>query len=123
MALLLGLMSCAFFLFGPIVSTQTFYLACFLVGLPMGYWGLFVTIASESFGTNLRATVTTTVPNLVRGATVPITLLFAYLNVGLGFGMVYAAACVGLITFTIAFYHAYKLKETFGKDLNFVEKV
>ncbi|HVG40595.1 MAG TPA: hypothetical protein VM888_03200 [Chitinophagaceae bacterium] len=45
----------------------------------VGYWVIFVTIATEEFRTNTRATVTTTVPNFVRGAVVPLTLLFQYL--------------------------------------------
>ncbi|HEX2962747.1 MAG TPA: MFS transporter, partial [Ignavibacteriales bacterium] len=57
-------------------SPTYFYALCLLIGISIGYWAVFVTIASEQFGTNLRATVTTTVPNFVRGSTVPITLSF-----------------------------------------------
>src|SRR5208337_3431942 len=53
-----------------------FYGVCLVLGFASGYWAIFVTVAAEQFGTNLRATVATTVPNFVRGMVVPITLLF-----------------------------------------------
>ncbi|MCE1227370.1 MAG: MFS transporter, partial [Geobacteraceae bacterium] len=52
------------------VSAEAFYGICGLLGFGIGYWAIFVTIAAEQFGTNLRATVATTVPNFVRGMTV-----------------------------------------------------
>jgi hypothetical protein len=57
-------------------TPQTFYIICAILGVANGYWALFVTIAAEQFGTNLRATVAITVPNFVRGALVPIALHF-----------------------------------------------
>ncbi|NJN35622.1 MAG: MFS transporter, partial [Saprospiraceae bacterium] len=68
------------FLFGRGFSASFFLFLCFILGVGIGFWGLFVTIASEQFGTNLRATVTTTVPNFVRGAVIPITLGYKYLE-------------------------------------------
>ena len=86
----------------------------------MGYWALFVTIAAEQFGTNLRATVATTVPNFVRGSVIIITPLFVLFKDQ--FGILNGAGLVGLITISIALLGLWKMEETFGKDLNFVEE-
>jgi putative MFS transporter len=61
-------------------SAATFYLVILLLGFGVGYWAVFVTIAAEQFGTNIRATVATTVPNFVRGAVVPLTSAFKYIK-------------------------------------------
>ncbi|MFA7361117.1 MAG: MFS transporter [Candidatus Kapaibacterium sp.] len=97
-----------------------FYTLCLLLGISGGYWAVFVTNAAEQFGVNIRATVTTTVPNFVRGAVVPATFLFQYLTPGVG--IVYSALFVGFITVIIAFISMTKLQETFGKDLNYIEE-
>jgi MFS family permease len=120
-SLVAGLLLSAIYLFSSNWSPTAFYALCFLLGVSMGYWGLFVTVASEAFGTNVRATVTTTVPNFVRGATVPITLSFAWLQEVYGFSMTNSAAVVGLICFAIALWAAFGLKETYGKDLDYIE--
>ena len=91
-----------------------------MLGISGGYWAVFVTNAAEQFGVNIRATVTTTVPNFVRGAVVPATFLFQYLTPGVG--IVYSALLVGFITVIIAFISMTKLQETFGKDLNYIEE-
>lgn len=96
-----------------------FYTICISLGVSGGYWAVFVTNASEQFGINIRATVTTTVPNFVRGAVVPATLLFEFLR---NFtGIVYSALLVGLLTILIAFFAVRRLEETYGKDLNYIE--
>lgn len=96
-----------------------FYTVCIMLGVSGGYWAVFVTNASEQFGINIRATVTTTVPNFVRGAVVPVTLLFEFLK---GYtGIVYSALLVGTLTIIIAFFAVRRLEETYGKDLNYVE--
>ena len=120
-SLVLGMLLSAVYLHSHGLSAPQFYWLCFFLGVSMGYWGLFVTVASETFGTNVRATVTTTVPNFVRGATVPITLAFAYLQESLHLSMMESAAWVGLFSFAVALWAAYGLKETFGKDLNYIE--
>jgi MFS family permease len=120
-SLVAGLLLSAIYLFSSNWSPTAFYALCFLLGVSMGYWGLFVTVASEAFGTNVRATVTTTIPNFVRGATVPITLSFAWLQEVYGFSMTNSAAVVGLICFAIALWAAFGLKETYGKDLDYIE--
>jgi putative MFS transporter len=109
------------YLFSRNISLEMFYTICVLLGLAIGYWAVFVTIAAENFGTNLRSTVTTTVPNFIRGSVVPITLLFSFLRGSMG--MIYAALLVGVLTIIIAAISLYHLEETFGKDLNFIEDV
>lgn len=91
-----------------------------LLGFASGYWATFVTIAAEQFGTNLRATVTTTVPNFVRGSLVAITLGFQFFKDRIG--ILEGAMVVGAITIVIALLALSQLKESFGKDLDYVEK-
>ena len=83
------------------LSVTGFNIVCFLLGIASGYWGLFVTIASEQFGTNLRATVTTTVPNFVRGSVIIITL--AYKSFEAKGGAIAGATWVGVACFVLAF--------------------
>ena len=99
-------------------SQQFIWLALFL-GFSSGYWATFVTIASEQFGTNLRATVTTTVPNFVRGSLVLATISFTTLKGSMG--IINSAMTVGFISLAIALIALYQLKETFGKDLDYLE--
>lgn len=108
------------FLLNPSVSHNVFYTICFFLGMGVGYWAVFVTIAAEQFGTNIRATVTTTAPNFVRGSLVPLSLLFNVLR-SYSFSFVSSALFVGFIAFSIAFVSWYYLDETFGKDLNYTE--
>jgi MFS family permease len=107
------------FLFAKNLTTETYYFLCFLVGTSTGYWALFVTIASEQFGTNIRATVTSTVPNFVRGAVIPITLGFKFMEHS--FGSVNSALLVGVICITLAMISVLSLKESFSEDLNYIE--
>jgi MFS transporter, putative metabolite:H+ symporter len=109
------------YIFSSDFSLTYFYGLCIALGFAIGYWAVFVTIASEQFGTNIRSTVTTTVPNFIRGSVVPITISFELLRGQLG--MIYAALVVGIISVSIAFFALYHLKETFGKDLNFLENI
>jgi hypothetical protein len=89
------------------------------LGAATGYWALFVTIASEQFGTNIRSTVTNTVPNFVRGAVVPITLSYKSLVPFLT--PVYAALLVGSVCLLLAFTAIFRISETFGADLDYYE--
>ncbi|MBK7105211.1 MAG: MFS transporter [Ignavibacteriae bacterium] len=109
------------YLFSSNFTVNYFYGLCVALGIAIGYWAVFVTIASEQFGTNIRSTVTTTVPNFIRGSVVPITFLFEYLRGN--FGMINSALIVGILSVIIAFFSAYHLKETFGNDLNYVEDI
>jgi hypothetical protein len=90
-----------------------------MVGVGIGYWALFVTIAAEQFGTNLRSTVATTVPNFIRGTVVPITLAFKYLRVEVG--IINGALIIAITTIIIAFIALNVIDETYGRDLNFEE--
>ncbi len=104
----------------PKTSADAFYIVCLFIGLFNGYWTLFVTVGAELFGTNIRSTVATTVPNFVRATAIPMTLLFRALLPD--WGMIYAALITGAIVYTIAFIALTKLEETFSKDLDYVEE-
>ena len=108
------------YLFGRGFSTTQFYALCLMLGTGLGYWAVFVTIASEQFGTNLRSTVTTTVPNFVRGSTILITLSFRGVSATLGF--INGALIVGVVCFAVAYAALYYMEETFHKDLNYLEE-
>ncbi len=102
------------------VSARTYYLLCVALGFSAGYWAVFVTIASEQFGTNLRATVTVTVPNFVRGAVVPITTGFLALKAQLG--IVQSALVIGLGCLALAVLSLWGMEETHARDLDFLEQ-
>lgn len=115
---LTGLVIAVYFLFGH-RSLPFFYATCVALGFAAGYWAVFVTIASEQFGTNIRATVTTTAPNFVRGAVVPLTSAF---QAGSGLlGLRGSAIAVAIVTLAIAFVALRGLDETYGKELSFLE--
>jgi MFS transporter, putative metabolite:H+ symporter len=109
------------YLFSASISPGIFYFNCFLLGIGTGYWALFVTIAAEQFGTNLRSTVATTVPNFIRGTVAPLTMLFKFLRAETG--VIQGALYVGLLTFVIALLAIRLIDETFSRDMNFVEKI
>jgi MFS family permease len=128
---LLFLLGCSvlvgiYFLQNGATATQ-FYAICTEMGFTSGYWALFVTIGAEQFGTNLRATVATTVPNFARGALVLISLLFQALRTTIGSsygaasGILYSGMIVGALCLAIAIFALSGLHETFGKDLDYVE--
>jgi MFS family permease len=100
-------------------SALVMYLICAALGFSTGFWAIFVTMAAEQFGTNLRATAATTVPNMVRGALPLMILLFKSLRESTGFitGGIITAVIIMVITLIAAYY----TKETFGKDLMYVE--
>lgn len=101
-----------------ITQEQFTYLA-FFMGFSVGYWATFVTIVSEQFGTNLRATATTTAPNFVRGALIPITFLFEF--IALRYNIITAGYIVMILLTLIALFALSRLKESFNKDLDYVE--
>ena len=113
------------YLFTPGRSANYFYVTCFLLGVGVGYWALFVTIAAEQFGTNLRSTVATTVPNFIRGTVVPLSIAFRFLREELGgtdMAVVYGALIVGLFTIGVALVALTAIQETFGRDMNLLEE-
>lgn len=109
----------AFYLTVRGLTPTAFYLLAGYLGLMAGYWAVFVTIAAEQFGTNLRATVATTVPNFVRGAVPLITGSFAFLRGSLGY--VGSAWAVGGACIVLALVSLMGMAETAGRDLDFLE--
>ena len=102
---------------------ETFYLIVLFLGFGVGYWAVFVAVAAEQFGTNIRATVATTVPNFIRGSVVPITWSFSKLQKPLGFDIVTSAAIVGTVCVLIALWALRGLDETYGKELDYIEPI
>jgi MFS family permease len=100
-------------------SLVAFYTVCTVLGFATGYWAVFVTMASEQFGTNIRATATTSVPNFVRGAVVLLTSAFQAASPALG--VVGSGVAVGAVAIVVAFASLAALDETFAKDLDFLE--
>ncbi len=119
--LLLDVIAVAVFLNATGVSALTLYFICGFLGFSVGFWVIFVTIAAEQFGTNIRATVTTTVPNFVRGALIPITFAFQYLKSQTT--IINAAILIGIFALSVALISLYGLKDTFNKDLDYEEEV
>lgn len=115
---LAGLSCAGLFVMGPHLGAMGYYGFCLLIGFCIGYWVLMLTTAAEQFGTDLRATVTTSVPNFVRGTAVICTSAFVMLK---SMGVVESAMIVGLCAFTAAFIALAFLKETFHTDLDFLE--
>ncbi len=101
------------------LSPTLFYIIIALLGVAQGYWAVFITTSSEQFGTNLRATVTTTVPNFVRGATVPISASILMLKNH--WDLWTAGVIVGTVCIALAFLSLFFLEETYHKDLDYVE--
>lgn len=99
---------------------DTMYWICAGLGFGTGFWAIFVTMGAEQFGTNLRATAATTIPNMVRGMLPLIILLFKYLRETTN-NYLTGAWITGLIIMTITVIAAIATKETFRKDLNYVE--
>ena len=117
---LTGLFIALFFLQSGGSSDQMYWI-CAGLGFATGFWAIFVTMAAEQFGTNLRATAATTVPNVVRGALPLIILLFKWLRSFMEYET--AGLITGAIVMVIAITAAANAKETFGKDLNYIETI
>lgn len=113
-----SLVSSIIFLTLP-MNLETFYWFYLILGTGTGYWVVFVTIASEQFGTNLRATVTTTTPNFVRGSVILITTLFQLFK---PLGTISSAIITAIFSAGLALWALHGLHETFGKDLNYNEE-
>ncbi|MFT7248407.1 MAG: MFS family permease [Psychromonas sp.] len=114
-----SLVAVLLFLFAGVNSPNQIYAVCCMFGLGTGYWAMFVTVGAEQFGTNLRATAATTIPNMVRGALPAMILLFNYFKPDAG--IVWAGAIVGILAYAIGFYSTLTIPETHGKDLDYLE--
>ncbi|MEI6817921.1 MAG: MFS transporter, partial [Bacteroidota bacterium] len=109
------------YLFQQNITSQTLYMLCVILGVSSGFWVGFMSIASEQFGTNIRATVTTTVPNFVRGALVLMMLLLNFLREDIDLPIITSMLILGVVVMTLSIVSLFGLKETFGKDLNYIE--
>lgn len=106
-------------LFGGTKTENMYYFYCAWLGLGTGYWAMFVTVGAEQFGTNIRSTAATTIPNMVRGLLPVMLISFNYLKASNG--VVWGAAIVGLVVFVLAIYATLTIPETHNTDLDFVE--
>lgn len=102
------------------ISVFGFYLIIGLIGFATGYWAVFISTASELFGTNVRSTVTTTAPNFVRASTILISGLLSLISLFFEDKM-QATMVTGVVVMIIGFIALYQLEETFGKDLDYIE--
>jgi hypothetical protein len=102
-------------------NADIFMLVMLVVGLGQGYWTVFLTMAAENFGTNIRATVATSMPNFVRSMVVPMSL---WLNaIRHDFGLINGALIIGAVIFSLGAVALFFIKETYGTDVNYIEKV
>jgi MFS family permease len=103
-------------------SDSNMYLICGLLGFSSGFWAIFVTMGAEQFGTNLRATAATTIPNMVRGALPLMNLMFLQLfQEKLNWSLIQSGIATGSIVMIIAIVAAIFTEDTFKKDLNYIE--
>ncbi|WP_395058356.1 MFS transporter [Flavobacterium sp.] len=117
--LLFTLLGVILLLFSGNKSENMYYFYCCWIGLGTGFWAMFVTVAAEQFGTNLRSTATTSIPNMVRGS-VPVMLIgFEFLKKGES--VIHSAAIIGIIVFALAIYAVLTIRETHNTDLDFTE--
>ncbi len=96
------------------------YGLCFILGTCAGYWAVLVTTAAEQFGTEIRSTVATSVPNFVRGSGMLIATSFLVLKPHFTIGQ--TVMIIGAVVFAMAFIALFILKETYGKDLDYLEE-
>ena len=103
-------------------SDQSMYMICAFLGFSTGFWAIFITMGAEQFGTNLRATATTTIPNMVRGALPLINLMFLDLfQKSWGFTIIKSGIITGVVVMSVTLVAYYFTEETFHKDLKYVE--
>ncbi len=117
--MLFTLVGIVLMLYGNTNTENKYYFYCTWLGLGTGYWAMFVTMGAEQFGTNIRSTATTTIPNIVRGL-LPV-MLFSFDHLKLSLGIILSAAVVGLVVFTLAIYATLTIEETHNKDMDFIE--
>ncbi|HYH15713.1 MAG TPA: MFS transporter [Flavisolibacter sp.] len=99
------------------------YTICGLLGFSTGFWAIFVTMGAEQFGTNLRATAATTIPNIVRGSLPLMNMLFKdVFQDNWGWSFLYSGIITGIVVMGITLIAAYFTQETYGKELNYVER-
>jgi len=117
--MLFTIIGVALLLFSGEKSESKYYFYCAWLGLGTGYWAMFVTVAAEQFGTNVRSTATTTVPNMVRGL-LPVMLIgFDFFK--LSNSVILSATFIGIIAFGLGIYATVSIGETHNKEMDFVE--
>jgi hypothetical protein len=118
--LVTSVLLCSTYLFGGLQTPGTLYGVMLLLGFCTGYIAMYLTMVAEQYGTNLRATATTSVPSIVRGMLIPMTLAFRELTPRVG--TLWAAGLLGIVIFGLAFWSLSKMEETFAKELEYVER-
>jgi hypothetical protein len=110
--------------FSPLNNNDSFmYVVCGLLGFSTGFWAIFVTMGAEQFGTNLRATAATTIPNMVRGALPIINIMFKdTFQDSWKWSLVQSGIVTGVIVILIGVVSVYFTEETFHKDLDYIEE-
>lgn len=106
---------------GVVSTAFAYYAMCLWFGFGTGYWAMFVTVGAEQFGTNLRSTAATTIPNMVRGTVIMMTFGFNQLK-AMNITVLMAAGIIGFIAFAIGIYSTLTIKETHGIDLDYLEE-
>jgi MFS family permease len=119
--LVFGFIITLFHLLTKNISLQILYISYVMLGFGAGYWVNLLTLAAEQFGTNIRATVATTIPNFARGAVVLISFLYAFLLSKNEGNVSISALYTGFFCFIVAFISTYFIKDTFSKDLDYTE--
>lgn len=117
--MLFTLLGVALMLFYPYKTANTYYFYCVWLGLGTGYWAMFVTVGAEQFGTNIRSTAATTIPNMVRGTVVLMTSLFDASKVDIS--VVGAGVLLAVITFSLGIYSTMSIPETHNREMDFLE--
>lgn len=103
-------------------SAAWFYFICTGLGFGSGISVLYIITSAEQFGTNLRASAATSITNFVRGFTPLLLLIFSSIRTLPAIGYLKASWMIGIAVMLISFTALYKTKESFGKDLDFVEE-
>jgi MFS family permease len=119
LSLLSGFCFMLIYIKGTGLTAELIYALSFALGLSVGYWAVLITMAAEQFGTNIRGTVSTTVPNFVRGSAALATTAFAALKGH--FTVASSALIVGSVCFGLAFLALFVIDETFSRDLDYDE--
>lgn len=115
----LQVVAMSYFLLYPPETLQGYYYRCAFLGFSAGYWGILITNSVEQFGTNIRATVATSTPNLIRGITIPATLIFSMLVKS--FGVITSGAIIGFSLIGISIISILLIKDKFENNLNYTE--
>ena len=124
--LLFTLIGVILLLLGVAKTPTMYYAMMFWLGMGTGYWAMFVTVGAEQFGTNLRSTAATTIPNMVRGSLPLMVILYNFIKVDIYSeshqGVIIASIIVGILAFGLAIYSTMTIEETHNKDLDFLEE-